>query len=60
MYCQREDSRHQFSLSPQYQELKRLERDHAKEKQKLVKDKDNGTRFFLLVFLSWAADERRN
>ncbi|KAF8585106.1 hypothetical protein K439DRAFT_1344323 [Ramaria rubella] len=24
-----------------YQELKRLERDHAKEKQKLVKDKDN-------------------
>ena len=23
--------------------MKRIERDHAKEKQKLVKDKDNGT-----------------
>ncbi|GJJ13379.1 hypothetical protein Clacol_007631 [Clathrus columnatus] len=27
-----------------YQEFKRMERDHAKERQKLVKDKDNGTR----------------
>ena len=27
----------------QFAEFKRLERDHAKEKQKLVKDKDAGT-----------------
>ena len=27
---------------PQFAEFKRLERDHAKEKQKLVKDKDAG------------------
>lgn len=31
-----------------FAELKRVERDHAKEKQKLVKDKDSG----MLLFLS--------
>lgn len=30
-------------MTTQFAELKRLERDHAKEKQKLVKDKDAGT-----------------
>jgi hypothetical protein len=28
--------------TPQFAEFKRLERDHAKEKQKLTKDKDAG------------------
>ena len=37
-----------------------MERDHAKEKQKLVKDKDNGTRFSLPVSLLWTADECRH
>jgi len=30
------------SVTPQFAEFKRLERDHAKEKQKLTKDKDAG------------------
>ena len=30
----------------QFSELKRQEREYAKEKQKLVKDKDAGTPFF--------------
>jgi len=30
------------SDAPQFAEFKRIERDHAKEKQKLVKDKDAG------------------
>ena len=28
--------------TPQFAEFKRLERDHAKERQKLIKDKDAG------------------
>lgn len=32
-----------YKTALQFAELKRLERDHAKEKQKLVKDKDAGS-----------------
>lgn len=34
--------RHFISISLQFAELKKVERDHSREKQKLVKDKDAG------------------
>jgi hypothetical protein len=37
----------------QFAELKRVERDHAKEKQKLLKDKDAGSPTFEIAVFSY-------
>ena len=41
-----------FSVICQFAEMKRVERDHAKEKQKLAKDKDTGTTLCLCYWQS--------
>lgn len=40
-----------YTMTPQYQQVRRNEREHARERQKLTKDKDTGT--YYLEYRRW-------
>lgn len=43
-----------YKTRPQYQQIRRNERDHARERQKLTKDKDTGKLWFSALTCSFS------